>query len=81
MLNEQVEEKNDESTDKIPDTYQLFTKDLPKPKGKIKSRNASLVKNYTDDKAILADKVFYESFDEHFKKWKLGERQIVAEDI
>ena len=40
-----------------------------------------MVKNYTDDKAILAEKVFYESFDEHFNKWKLGERQIVAEDI
>ena len=65
--------ESSENSDEAEDTYQLFTKDLLPEQGK--SRNASAVKNYTDDKTILADKTFHDSFDEHYNKYKLGQKE------
>ena len=38
------------------------------------SRNSGSVRNhYTDDKALYDDKIFHDSFEKHFEKWKIGQ--------
>ena len=65
--------EDDEQEEDFEDTYQLYTRDLTQPESTIQSQNNSLVKNYTDDKAILAEQLVSQSFDEHYRKFKLGE--------
>lgn len=80
-----ADKANDE--EQVEDTYKLFTKELEakaSTQQDSRSRNVpanTVVKHYTDDIAILDDKVFFESFDEHYEKHNLGQRYADSSNL
>lgn len=63
------------------DTYQLFTKRVRADSKACSSQNSARLETYTDDKALLDDKVFKPSIDVHFHKKQLGKLGGDTDDL
>jgi len=67
---ENTDDQQDKNNEQrvVEDTYKLFSKDLIAPAASLdgRSRNKTMVNYYTDDRAIMDDKVFFESFHKHY---------------